>query len=390
MDIAEQYVRLAHGVNTFHPGFIDSYVGDPVWAEPTNQSIAGLESACLQLETSIEALTDAARQDFLRVQVRAIRTALRLAKGEVLSYLEEASGLYDFEPLRVPESFFESAIGKLEALLPGSGDLAVRWQGLRKRFEVAPERLNSVIEVINLELRKRTKQVFELPEHEKIVFELVQNKPWGGYNWFLGKAVSRVEVNTDLPVFLYGLPDLVAHEGYPGHHTERIFKEQLSRLHGHAEHDLQLLNAPEAVLAEGIATNALEFVVAAAQLPSWLFELAPLAGLDLSLEDCELIYAVLKAQSNLRGVRTNAALMLHQDGLPEKVILEYLQQFAFINDAQARKALEFMKYARAYIHTYSIGYDLVHGVLQGHDRQAIFKRLLAEPITPSQLQALAS
>ncbi len=388
MEIAERYVRLAHGINSHHQGFIDSYVGNPVWAENTAKTPDDLEMDCLALETEIAGMTDAARQAFLQVQTRAMRTILRLVRGEKLSYLEEVRGLYDVVPERVPESTFQTALAQLETVLPGSGDLMGRWQALREQFRIVPEHLEPLLEVINTELRARTKKIFNLPEHENIHFQLVQNKPWAGYNWFLGQAVSRVEINTDLPAYLHTLPDLVAHEGYPGHHTERIFKEQLKNKYSHAEHDLQLLNAPEAILAEGIATNALEFICTPHELPAWLLELAPKAGLSLTLEQCELMFTALGAQANLRGVRTNAALMLHQDGATDDAVLEYLQQFMLTNSKQATKALEFIKHARGYIHTYTEGYQLVHGALRNAERQMVFGRLLAEPITPSQLQAM--
>lgn len=32
-------------------------------------------------------------------------------------------------------------------------------------------------------------------------------------------------INVDLPVWSHRLPDLVAHELYPGHHTEHAWKE---------------------------------------------------------------------------------------------------------------------------------------------------------------------
>ena len=49
---------------------------------------------------------------------------------------------------------------------------------------------------------------------------MVQDQPWSGYNWYLGNGRSRVDLNTDLPIYAYLLTDLLTHEGYPGHHTE--------------------------------------------------------------------------------------------------------------------------------------------------------------------------
>jgi hypothetical protein len=389
MDIAERYVRLAHGINAHQDGFIDSYIGPPAWAENVTTDLNKLEADCERLESDIATMENVNRRKFLVAQTRAMRTMLRLIQGEKLSYSDEVEGLHDIRPERVPESTFDSALVTLEAVLPGAGDVSQRWQAMRERFRVAPERLNTVVAAINDELRSRTRGLFELPEGESIEFALVNNKPWSGYNWYLGDAKSRVDINTDLPSYLCNLPDLVAHEGYPGHHTERVFKDALYR-NGLGEFSLQLLNAPEAVLAEGIATNALEFIMDEHELLTWISELAPAAGLNLTLDDCRAMFTASNAYAALGGVRGNVALMVHQDGIGDEVALEYLQRYMLTNVEWASKSLEFIKHpnSRAYIYTYTVGYRLVRAALDRGDAREMYHRLLAEPMTPGQLRGL--
>ena len=395
MDIAERYVRLAHGINAHQDGFIDSYIGPPAWAADVMTDLSKLEADCERLEADIAALENVNRREFLAVQTRAMRTMLRLLNGEKMSYSDEVEGLHDIQPEFVPESTFEAALVTLETMLPGSGDVSERWQKMREGFRVAPERMKPVVEAINTQLRSRTNRLFELPKDETIEFELVNDKPWSGYNWYLGDAKSRVDINTDLPSYLNSLPDLVAHEGYPGHHTERIFKDALYRS-GHAEFGLQLLNAPEAVLSEGIATNALEFITEPDELPGWILQLAPIAGLDLTLEACRDMFTASEAYQTLIGVGGNVALMVHRDGVTDEMALEYLQRFMLVDFERAAKTLEFIKHpnSRAYIYTYTVGYRLVrsaldHRALDRGDGRAMYRRLLAEPMTPGQLRALA-
>jgi hypothetical protein len=158
-----------------------------------------------------------------------------------------------------------------------------------------------------------------------------------------------------------------------------------------AEFSLQLLNAPESVLAEGIATNALEFIVPDHELPAWVCELAAVAGLNLTLEDCREMFTALDAYAALGGVRGNVALMVHQDGVSDEVALEYLQRYMLADLSRAKKALEFIQHpnSRAYVYTYTVGHRLVRGALESGDRQAVYRRLLSEPTTPGQLRALA-
>jgi hypothetical protein len=404
MDIAERYVRLAHGINALQDGFIDSYIGPPAWADNVMTDLSKLEADRERLAEDIAALDDVSRREFLTSQTQAMRTMLRLIRGEKLSYGDEVEGLHDIHPEFVPQASLESALVRLEAVLPGSGDVSKRWRAMRERFRVAPERIEAVVTEINRELQARSKRLFALPEHESIHFEMVNDKPWSGYNWYLGDATSRVDINTDLPSYLCSLPDLVAHEGYPGHHTERVFKDALYR-DGQGEFSLQLLNAPEAVLAEGIATNALEFIVSDHELPVWVCELAPTAGLNLTLEDCREMFMAMEAYAALDGVRGNVALMVHRDGVSDQVALEYLQRFMLADLSRAQKSLEFIKHpnSRAYVYTYTVGYRLVRAALDRaeldraeldraeldrHAREKVYRKLLAEPVTPGQLRLM--
>jgi hypothetical protein len=386
MDIAERYVRLAHGIHAHFDGFIDSYIGPSAWSEPGSLDLNALEDQCSQLEAEVAALEDVSRRTFLTVQVRAMRTILRLKGNENLSFTEETRGLYDIEPERIPEAVFEAGLETLEGLLPGAGPIMDRWQALRDRVLVPPEKLSIVLEVLNTEFRARTKRLFPLPEVESIELALVNDKPWGGYNWYLGEARSRVEINTDLPSYIYTLPDLIAHEGYPGHHTERVFKDRLFREQGYAEYSLQLLHAPEAVLAEGIATNALEVIGTPEEMPELLHGLAQDAGLSVSLEELEVIMRVHNAMAALDDVGCNATLMLYQNGVSENEILEYLGHYGLKTPDRARKNLEFIHHARGYIFTYSVGYRLVNRARQQNAN--MFYRLLSEPFTPGQLRDL--
>ena len=65
------------------------------------------------------------------------------------------------------------------------------------------------------------------------------------------------EAGTSRAVPLPGLPNLLAHEGYPGHHTEHCRKEQLLVGAGHDEQSIFLVNTPQCLMAEGLADHAL-------------------------------------------------------------------------------------------------------------------------------------
>lgn len=390
--IAERYIRAAHAVNLHHDGFIDAYFGNPAWTTPVSSNLNDLEIELEQLQNEILELEPTERRDFLTVQTRAMQTIVKLKRGQQLSFLEEARELYDIEPMRKPESQFEAAHQRLEQLLPGTGSVKERLQTFREKFKIAPECLQPVIDVINLELQRRSHKLFDLTDTESCEFVMVQNKPWSGYNWYLGNGCSRIDINTDLPKYLYEAPNLVAHEAYPGHHTEHIVKEKKLLLENDwQEFSIQLLNSPESVLAEGIATSALEVVMSESELMAWIAqELAEIAGLKLTLEEVETKFQLAKARDLLGYVQGNAAYKLFQDHESEKTILEYLQHYGLHNLNEANKQLEFIHHARAYVYTYTTGYDLLKTLFEHGDKIEIFKRLLEQAFTPSGLRDWAA
>lgn len=393
MDLSERYIRLAHALDAHTPGSIDGYFGPPELAVRTPRAPAELMTDVQTLARDVAALPQGSRRRFLDAQVRAMHTSVRLLSGEAVPYAEEVRGLYDIEPVRADEAEFDEAHARLRQVLPGSGDdLVERETPLRRAAEVAPERLPLVVDAIVPELRARTQRLYGLPDREGFDVQLVTDQPWSGYNWPLGQRRSRVDINTDLPVLLPGLPDLMAHEGYPGHHTEHAWKEALlAEGEGRLEHTILLINAPECVVSEGVATVAREMIMTDAELRDWLTgDLARVAGVDP-----EAVAALLdagEAKRALGKVNGNAALKLHETGASDDDVVAYLRHYGLRNEAQARKSLDFLGHPnfRSYVFTYTAGAELLRGVLGGADRHDVFRRVLTEPVTPGDLRTMAS
>ena len=84
-------------------------------------------------------------------------------------------------------------------------------------------------------------------------------------------------MNTDLPVLSLSLPHLVAHEAYPGHHTEHTTKEVgLVRGRQFLEETIFLVGTPQCLLAEGLADLGLQVVMGPRHEPDrrWPFRSA--------------------------------------------------------------------------------------------------------------------
>lgn len=387
-DVAEAYIRLAHSLDAHLEGFVDGYGGPPEWADRTVRAPTELHAEAGALLEAVNAVEDADRRAFLTVQARAMHTLTRMLMGQKLPYAEEVRGLFDIDPMRADSRVLDGALAALDAALPGSGSLLEREEALRARVALPKSEILRVAAPILAALRERTRQRFGLPDGENFSIELVSDKPWGGYNWPLGNLQSRIDINTDLPVLLPTLPDLLAHEGYPGHHTEHATKEaKLVRGRGWLEHSIQLLNAPECVVSEGIAVNARAALMSGEELDAWLTgELAAVARLDP--DDIRAFQQAGLARKELKGVSGTAALMLHADALPEAEVLDFLMQYSVASTERARQSLRFISQPtlRAYIFTYSAGGELVEGWME-RQGSAGFTRLLSEPLTPGQLRA---
>ena len=151
-----------------------------------------------------------------------------------------------------PESRFNDAIKELNSLLPGSGNVRERMIEWRARFAVTPDVARTIVDAIVPEVRRRTAAFVTMPPGGGVEIAFVTNKPWSGYNWYLGGYRSRIDVNQDQTIYANDLTGLIAHETYPGHHAEHALKEKaLYRERGYGEHTIQLINTPECVISEG-------------------------------------------------------------------------------------------------------------------------------------------
>jgi hypothetical protein len=236
--------------------------------------------------------------------------------------------------------------------------------------------------VLAEELRARTRGLVDLPDGERLDAVAVSGEPWTAYNWYLGGLASRIELNTDLPLRAHVLPPLVAHEAYPGHHTEHACKEErLLRGLGLVETSLTLVHTPESLVSEGIAEVALEQALGD-RWPERVDELLRPLGVPF---DPELSPVLDDAFLRLRGVDVNIARFVAERGWSRDEAVAYHRQWALSSEERARKAFEFLADGQwgTYVVTYMYGYRLVHEYVSRDGDN--FRRLLTEQLTPADL-----
>jgi hypothetical protein len=392
--LGTEYLTLALEIERLFPGFVDAYLGPD--ALRTRANSGPLPDPKALLDRAERLLTDVLisdyddnRKEYLRAQVTGIITTCRKLAGEELDYLEEVRDCFDIVVAPVPDAELDAALAELDHVLPGDGPVRDRMIDFRAQFVVDQKSAAHLIDLLLTETRFRTQQFVALPPGESVEIAFVSDQPWSGYNWYLGTGKSRVEINTDLPIHAYKLPGLVAHEAYPGHHTEHALKDiALHRGRGYAEHAIQLINTPECVISEGIAVLAESFAFPGDDGWRWQTDvLLPQASIRT---DPDVYRPVIEATGALRAVASNAALLYHVDGRSEREVVQYLGHYGMQTEAEAAKRFSFISDPlwRAYIFTYSVGRQLLDAWLAGLDEQARtarYRRLLTEQVTPSQI-----
>lgn len=392
--VVEEYLKLGLRFDRVEEGYVDSYTGDPmlrrlVAAEPQPDP-AGLARQAQRLRAELPAGLDDARAAFVGAHLRALACAGRKFAGEEVGFVDEVDAYFDVRISKGNPDDYRQAHAKLDEALGGSGPLADRMQTYRTSEVIPPARLRECIEAFSSALRDRVRATFPLPPGETVDYEVVTDKPWSGFNYYLGGYRSTVAVNADLKQQMSNLPRLVAHESYPGHHTEHCRKEAgLVEGRGQAEHAIFLVNTPQCLMAEGLADLAL-YAGVGPHWGSWAAEIYADLGLRFDGERAEM---VSEATAALADVRQDAALMLHDEHRDADEVAGFLKRWLLVNDERAGQALRFLSSPlwRAYTSTYVEGYRLLRGWLDarpvGVSLTERFGTLLDEPLIPSSLRA---
>jgi hypothetical protein len=395
IDLPLEYVRLGLRFDRLESGFVDAYTGDPrlragVENEPapTPQQLRD-QARALLAELPSSGLPDD-RAGYLRGQLTGLECTARQMSGEPVAFLDEVRSYFQVEAELGDPAEYAAAHAELDRLLPGRGTLTERFAVHRRQEECPPDRLETAVLALSSALRDHVRAGYGLPERETVRYEVVTDKPWSGFNYYEGDFSSLVAINADLPHRLSQLPRLVAHESYPGHHTEHCRKEQgLVEKAGRIEHTVFLVNTPECLMAEGLADLGIEATVGEGWGP-WSAEI--LADLGLWF-DGHLAERVAAAAAPLGRVRQDAAILLHDRGADADEVIGYLQRWSLVSAERAEQQLRFLTHPlwRAYISTYVEGFALLVRWLAarpgGQSVADRFVRLLDEPLTPAALAA---
>jgi hypothetical protein len=371
---AKRYLQLGLRLGRHAEGIVDAFFGPPELAAAV-EAESPVDPRALVAEA--EALLDELEDGWLRDQVVGLRTYAGVLAGESISYADEVEGCYGVRPRYTDEAVFTAAHEQLEVLLSGSGTLAERYERWQSSSLVPADQVERLLAAVIEEARAWTGRLLELPGGERIVLEIVRDKPWWASCDYLGGLRSRLVLNVDLPMSALELLVLAIHETYPGHHTERCSKEhRLVRGRGLLEETLVMSPTPQMLVTEGIAKLA----------PSVLLEgdggkaLAAVvhdAGVELDLAHA---LAVRRTHEPCEWAWPNAALMLHEDRASEAEAHGYLERWGLETSEWAAHMIRFITEPaqRTYVYTYAAGRELCRVYVAGEPER--FRRLLTEQV----------
>jgi hypothetical protein len=385
--LPERYVFLCLRIDRHIEGFVDAYIGPPEWRDlteaehPVRPEALREEALALSEALPSEGL-EPERERWLSAQLKALECVTASLAGETVAWADEVERCLGVRPTRTDTAVFEEAHRRLDAALAGNGSVRDRYIAWDERNAIPSDKIVPALARLKDVLGPRAHELAPMPAKESVTYEIVTDKPWVAYNWYQGRYHSRVDVNADLPTSVALLTDLAAHEAYPGHHTERAAKEAhlLDEL-GRVETSVSIISAPEALISEGIAMNALEQALGPRPYQVVAEELRRF-GVTF---DPDEVHEVHQAELASFAVATNAGFMLHEDGATADETEAYLREWALESDERAARSVAFLTEptSRAYISAYTDGRRLCREFVE--QAPGNFTRLLTEQLTTADL-----
>lgn len=401
-DIAEDFVRAGLLFQNHDPTPY-LFIGQQALRSEARQQkvpLADVVARLRGLQLRIDALPAPTTQDELhRRRDLTQRITALITRGGVLagrfpaSFDDEVRLTFGVQVPRYDEAHFRALAAQLDGIIPGQGDLVARVEAFREQFVIPPDRLEAVIGRAMEECRARARAHISLPEDEHVRLDVTGGMPWVGFTEYQGRGQSVVHLNREVPVHIERAIELGCHEGYPGHHVHATLVEQeLVRRRGWGEYSLITLLGPQAVVAEGAASYAMELAFSREERIA--FErsvLLPLAGLNGA--HLETYYHFIDLLDELNYARNEAARRYLYEGMPREQAIRWLMEYGLETRATASQRLNVIDAQRTYVVTYNYGKRLVRDYVEGRAPAGsdaawrAYHEILTAPLMPADLVA---
>jgi hypothetical protein len=391
-NFAKNYLSLGLRVNKHINGYVEHYYGPSEIKRAVDLerkfSPRKLLNDCNNLKDQLKHQGfEEKRCKFLQKNLYSIHTILQWLNGENIPYLELVEKLFDFKPILYEDEFFHDLSLKADELYKGKGSLPVRMNKYAKRRKITKRLLKKeFLEALKI-VRKQTQKIFPglLPEYERLEVAEVKDQSWSMYCWYLGNYTSKIEINVDATHYWTHLFDAVCHETYPGHHTERLKKEQyLYYNKGYFESSILLIYTPEMVISEGIGSLAERVIFNPTEgLQILLDHFSPNPKREDTIED---LVNQSEIREGFRRLQSNLAYHKHVDKWCNDKLIKYCEFFEVVPSQGIKSILDFIsdELWAPYTPIYQ-GERLITEKFGNPIEPKYFLRLLSEQLLPSDL-----
>jgi hypothetical protein len=395
MNAAERFVRVCGDIGNFTEeltgvNVVDAYFG-PDEFHPKKQSTEKTATELIHdihqtFDAIKDEIDDPLRLEYMMGELHSLNVVVDWLDGKNLSYPELVEGLFNIKMKKFTESEIDRNIELVTTALadfPGE-DLLDKILTFGREGEITGETLQNLLEnklqqrsiEIGQEFRTKiyTSMGSSVPDNG-VQYEAVRNKPWGGYNWYLGEFKSLNQFNIDRKFNKDTLQTTIYHE-YE-HHVSNLWREKAFLKTGNLELSIVLLHTGRCVISEGTADTAKDF-------------------LGVSENDPRI--NVLNVLNPLREMTSiNAAILLNDEGKSVEEAINYLFERGYRSRESAETSIAFISpttkdgmtnFFAPYIFTYSIGRrDFVYPVfLKAAERNVLpefFKTVYMNPYSGS-------
>lgn len=406
-DIAESYVKLVLEVGLHDPYNVDAYFGPPEWkpsedrqqaklpAEPLRAKADALIERLGQVDPCAFADLDRQRYACLKGQLHAVRTKIDLLAGAKMSFDEESRALYGVVAPPFDDRRAAAALKELDDLLPGQGELYLRFYAYRAGFIIPQARLEEALRATLPVYRERTLEHLPLPPSEEIELEFSGDTPWGGCLIPKGDGGSLLRLHPRAVFTVADVVLLATHEAYPGHHAHlTLLQDHLLKGRKWVEYWTLPPYSPPSLVMEGLAEYGRKDLIASPSQDRTfaIASLFPLVGADAG--EAERCFKIMTAVQEMRMVATVEAARQYLDGkMTRNQACVWLAKYALCTPGESSGIVEGVIRTRSHVISYTVGYDLVRRYIARHGgteqnvtkRWELFEGLLTRPLTPAAL-----
>lgn len=286
MRAVEQYVRICGRIGNFSEkltgvSIVDAYFGPPILAPEKQTGSTEPESILHETGSLIDdikgTIRNQLRREYLLGEIHSMQALVEWLSGADTSYGQLVKRLFNIDMKAYPESTIDQQIQRVDEAFTGfpGADVRERTDRFMTNGELRGEPLKELIEG---ELQQKASEVGRLFK-EKVFSQLgirirdngvsyraVTNKPWGGYNYYLGGFKSMNEFNVDHPMNRDVSRSVIYHE-YE-HHVANLCREHCYLKNRNAEMSVVPLHTGRSVISEGTADSAREFLGIADESPT--------------------------------------------------------------------------------------------------------------------------